>query len=61
VDEQCEERGSSDQLCGVNAHFQNGAAERCIRDLSDGAQTLLLHAKEKMGHGDFRPPVAICG
>jgi hypothetical protein len=28
----------------VNAHFQNGRAERKIRDLQDGARTSLLHA-----------------
>jgi hypothetical protein len=34
---------------GVNTHFQNGVAEQQIQDLSDGAQTLLLHAKERWG------------
>jgi hypothetical protein len=31
----------------VNAHFQNRVAEQQIRDLSDGARTSLLHAKER--------------
>ena len=31
--------------CGVNAHFQNGIAERRIRDLQDRARTMLVHAK----------------
>jgi hypothetical protein len=32
-------------LCGVNAHFQNGIAEKSIRDLQEQARTMLLHAK----------------
>jgi hypothetical protein len=39
--------GQTISFCGVNAHFQNGAAEQRIRDLSDGARTSLLHAKER--------------
>ncbi len=31
-------------FCGVNAHFQNGIAERSIRDLSESARKQLLHA-----------------
>jgi hypothetical protein len=38
--------GQTISFCRVNAHFQNGVAERRIRDLSDGARTSLLHAKE---------------
>jgi hypothetical protein len=34
-------------FCGVNAHFQNGVAERRIRELSDGARTSLLHAQDR--------------
>jgi hypothetical protein len=30
--------------CGVNAHFQNGRAEKKIRDLRESARTQLLHA-----------------
>jgi hypothetical protein len=30
--------------CGVNAHFQNGIAERRIRELQDMTRTALLHA-----------------
>ena len=33
--------------CGVNAHFQNGRAEKRIRDLQDNARTMLLHAEGK--------------
>jgi hypothetical protein len=31
-------------FCGVNSHFQNGIAERTIRDLSESAHKQLLHA-----------------
>ena len=31
-------------FCGVNAHFQNGIAERAIWDISESAQKQLLHA-----------------
>ena len=33
--------------CGVNAHFQNGMAEKRIRDLQDQTTTLLMHAEAK--------------
>ena len=33
--------------CGVNAHFQNGIAEKRIRDLQEQATTMLLHAEAK--------------
>jgi hypothetical protein len=39
--------GQTISFCSINAHFQNRVAERQIRDLSDGAQTSLLHAKER--------------
>jgi hypothetical protein len=39
--------GQTISFCSVNVHFQNGVAERRIRDLSDGARTSLLHAKEQ--------------
>ncbi|KAL7478239.1 hypothetical protein ACHAW6_004009, partial [Cyclotella cf. meneghiniana] len=34
-------------FCGVNAHFQNGIAERAIRDLTESARKQLLHAKAR--------------
>jgi hypothetical protein len=34
-------------FCGVNAHFQNGVAEKRIRDLQEQAHTMLLHAKSR--------------
>ena len=30
----------------VNAHFQNGVAEKRIRDLSNNARTMLIHASQ---------------
>jgi hypothetical protein len=39
--------GQTISFCRVNAHFQNGVAERRIRDLSDGARTSLLHANKR--------------
>jgi hypothetical protein len=33
-------------FCGVGSHHQNGIAERKIKDITLGAQTLLLHAKQ---------------
>jgi hypothetical protein len=40
-------RGQSTSFCGVNAHFQNGKAERRIRTLQDMARSQMLHAKSK--------------
>jgi hypothetical protein len=34
-------------FCDVNAHFQNGTAERSIRDLSESARKQLLHARAR--------------
>ena len=34
-------------FCGVNAHHQNGVAERMIKELSEGARTSLLHAMHR--------------
>jgi hypothetical protein len=34
-------------FCGVNAHFQNGIAEKIIRDLQEQARTMMLHAKSR--------------
>ena len=43
----CEERNKSLSFCRVNAHFQNGIAEKKIRDLQDAARTMLLHAQRR--------------
>jgi hypothetical protein len=34
-------------FCGVNAHHQNGVAERRIRDLSDSARAMLIEARHR--------------
>ena len=34
-------------FCGVGAHFQNGVAEKRIRDLQETARTMMLHATNK--------------
>jgi hypothetical protein len=34
-------------FCGVNAHFQNGLAKRRIRELSEHARTMLIHAQTR--------------
>ncbi len=43
----CKEQGQELSFCGVNAHFQNGRAERKIRDLQDRARTSLLHVNNE--------------
>ena len=39
------------KFCGVNAHHQNGVAERGIRTVSDIARCLLLHASVHWKNG----------
>jgi hypothetical protein len=34
-------------FCGVNAHFQNGVAERHIHELQEHARSMLLHAHKQ--------------
>ena len=34
-------------FCGVNAHFQNGVAEKRIRDITEQARTMLIHANRR--------------
>jgi hypothetical protein len=39
--------GQSISYCGVNAHHQNGRAEKKIRDLQELARTMMLHAQHR--------------
>ena len=39
--------GQTISYCGVNAHHQNGRAEKKIRDLQELARTMLLHAQHR--------------
>ena len=41
----CELNGQQVAFCGVNAHFQNGIAEKSIRDITEARRKMLLHAK----------------
>jgi len=44
----CKAQGQeSPTLCGVNAHHQNGKAERRVRELQDTARAILVHAHTK--------------
>ena len=39
--------GQTITYCGVNAHHQNGRAEKKIRDLTELARTMLMHAQQR--------------
>jgi hypothetical protein len=43
----CSAKGQQLTFCGVNAHFQNGIAEKAIRDLQESARKQLLHARQQ--------------
>ena len=43
----CQDNNQGLTYCGVNAHFQNGVAEKRIRDLQEQARTMLLFAVHK--------------
>ena len=43
----CNAQWQSLSYCGVNAHFQNRIAERCIRDLQEQTRTLMLYTMNK--------------
>ena len=40
------EKNQSMSFCGVGSHFQNGIAEKRIRDLTEYARTLLVHGSQ---------------
>jgi hypothetical protein len=42
----CSAKGQRLTFCRVNAHFQNGIAEKAIRDLQESARKQLLHARQ---------------
>lgn len=39
--------GQTISFCGVNAHFQNGLAEKRIRDVTELARSDMIHAKTR--------------
>jgi hypothetical protein len=43
----CKQSNQQLTFCGVNAHFQNGIAERAIQDLPKSARKQLLHARQR--------------
>ena len=43
----CYGRGQGLTFAGIDAHHQNGVAERRIRELQDMAQTMLIHAHRR--------------
>jgi hypothetical protein len=43
----CEQKRQTQSFCGVNAHWQNGIAERHIRTHQEMAKTMLLHARRR--------------
>jgi hypothetical protein len=43
----CTAKNQTQSYCGVNAHWQNGLAERHIRVHQEMARTMLLHAKRR--------------
>jgi hypothetical protein len=45
--EECKKDGQGLTFVGVNAHHQNGMAERRIRELQDMARTMLIHANSR--------------
>ena len=48
--ESCTKSNQRLTFAGVNAHHQNGVAERRIRELQELARTMMIHALIKSGH-----------
>ena len=46
----CKEQRQGLSYCGVNAHFQNGIAERRIRNLQEQTRTSMLYTMNKWKH-----------
>jgi hypothetical protein len=42
----CSRKGQQLTFCGVNAHFQNGIAEKAIRNLCKSMRKQLLHVRQ---------------
>jgi hypothetical protein len=49
--EECKRQGQGLTFAGVNAHHQNGVAERKICELQDMARTMLIHANSRWPDG----------
>jgi hypothetical protein len=45
--EALEQDGQTITFCGVNAHHQNGRAEKKIRDLQEATRTMIIHAQQR--------------
>ena len=43
----CRQKGQRLTFAGINAHHQNGIAERKIRDIQEMARSMLVHAKDR--------------
>jgi len=58
--ESCQTSNQGLTFAGVNAHHQNGIAERHIQELQQMARTMLLHAQHRWLQAVFHKHVATC-